>query len=298
MRRRRAALPDSLELLLDTITNAFGGILFMAILVTLLLQLNRNRLQSESTLETPPQPERLAQLRTQIQLQRKTLESQQRLLERLSPEAARALLDKAEQLRSQREALQTRITDAQRGIKAAQVAVAEAEAMPANLTAALHEARERLANEQAALRAEVASRQQTARLPRLRSTRKMEAVAALRYDRFYVLCQGFDSPRGERLNRDDFVITEQDGDTLTITPKPYAGLPVANASEFESRLRAKLWGLDPDEVYLAVIVWEDSFDSFVPLKNALVSLGFEYRLIPLRKGEAVGSGYVPDPQVQ
>src|SRR5690606_10560822 len=204
---------------------------------------------------------------TQIQLQRKTLESQQRLLERLSPEAARALLDKAEQLRSQREALQTRITDAQRGIKAAQVAVAEAEAMPANLTAALHEARERLANEQAALRAEVASRQHTARLPRLRSTRKMDAVAALRYDRFYVLCQGFDSPRGERLNRDDFVITEQDGDTLTITPKPYAGLPVANASEFESRLRAKLWGLDPDEVYLAVIVWEDSFDSFVPLKN-------------------------------
>ena len=40
MRRRRSGGDgdDSLELLLDTITNAFGGIVFLAILVIILLQ--------------------------------------------------------------------------------------------------------------------------------------------------------------------------------------------------------------------------------------------------------------------
>ena len=38
MSNRRRAGDSSLELLLDTITNTFGGILFLAILVSLLLR--------------------------------------------------------------------------------------------------------------------------------------------------------------------------------------------------------------------------------------------------------------------
>ena len=38
MSRRRSRKQDSLELLLDTICNTFGGVLFIAILVVMLLQ--------------------------------------------------------------------------------------------------------------------------------------------------------------------------------------------------------------------------------------------------------------------
>lgn len=47
-RRRRTTSADSLELLLDTICNTFGGVLFIAILVVILL-----RMTGESEEETP-----------------------------------------------------------------------------------------------------------------------------------------------------------------------------------------------------------------------------------------------------
>lgn len=53
MSRRRRAEDSSLELLLDTITNTFGGILFIAILIALLLQTS-GREEQEAAAERPP----------------------------------------------------------------------------------------------------------------------------------------------------------------------------------------------------------------------------------------------------
>lgn len=41
-KRRSGANADSLDLFLDTICNAFGGLLFLAILLTLLVQMQSN----------------------------------------------------------------------------------------------------------------------------------------------------------------------------------------------------------------------------------------------------------------
>src|SRR5688500_11906818 len=104
MRRRRTQPPDSLDLLLDTITNAFGGILFLAILVVLLMQKNRHRFDS-SVNEDPGAPERLAQLRTEIAIRRRTLESQSQLMSQLSLTTARELLDELKVATNRRDGL-------------------------------------------------------------------------------------------------------------------------------------------------------------------------------------------------
>ncbi|MBW3599840.1 MAG: hypothetical protein KY475_21535 [Planctomycetes bacterium] len=294
--RRRSHPPDSLDLLLDTITNAFGGILFLAILVVLLLQLSRQRLASDVT-PVARDGNRLAQLHAEIEMRRRTLETQEKLLDPFSPEAAQKALDDIESLRASREALRIRIAAARDSISQLQLEVAEAEAAPVKLAEATEKAQELLATEQEALKSEIASRRQTARLPRLRSTSKLETAAVLRYGRFYLVHRNGDLIN-RRLNADDFVVTQEDGASITIVPKPYAGLPVNQTQEFKTRLRARLAGHDSRTVYLAIGVWTDSFGDFVHLKNALVELGFEYRLILLSEGEAIIQGNVANPQVQ
>jgi hypothetical protein len=298
MRRRRTNAPDSLDLLLDTITNAFGGILFLAILVVLLLQMNRHRLEAESDTETAPRPERLAQLRDEITMRRRTLESQAQRVDRLSPVTARELLDQLAAARERRDALHERLRESQGAIGQLQSAVGEAQAVAGDLAAALREARESLTAAQEALTSEIASRQQTARLPRLRSTRKIEVPAVLRYDRVYLIYRDSGFALFRRLNTDEFVVIEEDGGRFTATPKPYAGLTVEATEQFPSRLRQRLASHRKDDIYLAVAVWPDSFGSFVHVKNTLVQAGYEYRLILMENGQSLVQGDVANPLVQ
>lgn len=87
------------------------------------------------------------------------------------------------------------------------------------------------------------------------------------------------------LNTDDFVIVDDGIQRITATAKPYAGIP---AQELSARptLVARLKAFNPHEHYLAVIVWEDSFEACQEFKNVMVDLGFEYRLILLPEGES------------
>ncbi len=53
MKRRRTGQASSLDLFLDTICNAFGGIMFLAILLSVLVQ---NRTKQPSEVKTPQVP--------------------------------------------------------------------------------------------------------------------------------------------------------------------------------------------------------------------------------------------------
>jgi len=52
-RRRRNGSESSLELLLDTICNTFGGVLFLAMLISLLLAQSRRRTEADETAADP-----------------------------------------------------------------------------------------------------------------------------------------------------------------------------------------------------------------------------------------------------
>ena len=46
----------------------------------------------------------------------------------------------------------------------------------------------------------------------------------------------------------------------------------------------------PGRDYLAIAIWEDSFDVFLTLKKALISKDFQYRLILVREGDSITTG--------
>ena len=93
MSRRRAVKQDSLELLLDTICNTFGGVLFIAIMVVMLLQ---NAGQGPETVVPAPSPEelearteQLATLSAEVLRQQQIQASQTSLVDSLVPDTVR-----------------------------------------------------------------------------------------------------------------------------------------------------------------------------------------------------------------
>lgn len=125
-----------------------------------------------------------------------------------------------------------------------------------------------------------------ARLPHLHSTDKREIGLILRYNRLYVWHDY--GKHGSRLglNTDDFVVVEDHRDYIEATPKPYAGTPIAGGDS-RATLASKLRQFNAVKECFALAVWDDSFESFQTLKNLIIELGFNYRLIPIVTGEGV-----------
>ena len=194
MRRSITADAGSLELLLDTICNTFGGVLFISILVVVLLNMTSKQLAVD-----PPSRNAQAELlevRELLQDSKKemsrltaTLAQQERLQEHIFDEPElEGQVDKLEMLRKtcqdrrdQKIALLNDIAESQievnviaQELKNRENAIADAEQKLKALDARLHQ--------------EVETRTQTARLPTPRHTRKAEIAFFLRGGR---LCSYF-----------------------------------------------------------------------------------------------------------
>lgn len=67
---------------------------------------------------------------------------------------------------------------------------------------------------------------------------------------------------------------------------PGAG-PVNQQDETKRQIRERLRQFDPSDVYMVVVVRQDSFPHFRILRDVLIEMGFEYRLMPMLDGMAV-----------
>ena len=150
--------------------------------------------------------------------------------------------------------------------------------------------RERLVQSMIQLRddtARTATVSTTGRAPRERDTDKIEFGVMLKYGRMYLM---HDYRTGEReVNTKDFVLTPGLLNN-TAEPKPNAGLDLKDRSLSAADLRRYLASHPAREWYPCLVVHPDSFQEFLTLKAVLVSLGYEYRLMPTNKGVLDGGG--------
>jgi hypothetical protein len=310
MARRVRDRDSSLELLLDTITNTFGGILFIAILVSLMLRSTSQHASQEAARHEPMSPleqarleNRINGLRTDVEVLTKRIAAapparaaggesvSMRGLEAAAAALQAALDDRAEaaasmlelqrqaaESRAQAAALGTEQATAEARLAAAEQKVTVAKEEAARLAAAV------LALEEAA--AKVVER--TVGLPNLRPSAKEQVGLYLRFDRLFMM---HDWEGGRRLgpNTDQFVVVPVEGDDgvqQVARPKPGAGLPVAVATVRET-VRRLLAPFPPGRFVVSLIVFDDSFDVFQLVKGAIVDAGYEYRPMPLRSGQSV-----------
>lgn len=288
---RASTTSSSLELLLDTICNTFGGVLFLAILVCVLLK---------NTVVTPAPTTRQVSAQELAALERKSAEltielestlrataQQRRLMAQFTaPEQADILASFAAASESRdiavarRVELSGKVLDTRRRIKQIHDELRQ-------LDEQVELAQKARATTEEALQAEIESRTQRGALPRVRPSIKLEVGLVLRFGRIYLWHEYGLNGQRLGLNRDDFVVVEETPDGLVTAPKPYRGLPVTNDEQFNAALARLLDKFDNAEHYLAVLVWPDSFELFEILKRRLVESHFEYRLMPMPWGDSV-----------
>lgn len=305
MARRRKAQSDSLELLLDTISNTFGGVLFIAILVVILLQTSGNlRPPDERPRRADPVAlerlgNRLEVLQSEIARARESSAGQTALFDRFASEEARAMLRKRRKLReeaAQRAAKRNEmLLENGRAAEDIEEIRAEVEAVRERLAAARERAEE-LEDKIAELQAQ---RTEEARTPVLHSPGLKAPIGIiLRYGRMYVWHRYDRFGRRLGLNIDDFVVVEERDDTIVTAPLPTAGVELADTPQSRRAVRGRLQTFDPDDAYITAIVRPDSFRQFRHLRDVLVEMGFKYRLMPLSEGAPVADRGGTGGQVQ
>ncbi|PQO28217.1 hypothetical protein [Blastopirellula marina] len=296
-RRRRSNSADSLELLLDTICNTFGGVLFIAILVVILLRMTGESSDEEQTPSIAPEQfqefqNRLTSLTREISLLQKNRSGQQRLAEKFAEQEVRDQI-------ITRNTLQEAFNDLAREYNQ-QLAENAGQSHLIEKTRSenfqtdkdLQETQAKLEDLQRELVEERNSRVQKMRSPVVRSSGfKSEVGVILRYGRMYVWHRYNRAGTRLGLNTDEFVVVGKEGNSMITQPIPTAGIPLREDSFSRGKLQERLRQFSPRSNIIAVIVRPDSYRQFSILRDVLLNEGFEYRLMPMNeKAEVADRG--------
>lgn len=297
-------------MLLDTMCNAFGGIILLAVLVVLLT----SREKSQSA----PKGDSLERLQRRVALAQTNLQESLQLADSLqsrttsaSQKEQLALLDTRKQLQDEIKAIRDMAAQNAKEIDAnassdptdrlkainAQIAAAEVKKLEAknSLSATKEEARQVTEHLDALKKemAEVAARsERQLRMPREHDTDRQVVYIIVDYGRIY-LCRNLDLSR----NENDIHWTDSNG-VETADPKKAKGLdPDINAAELRTYFTAQAH----NSVYVVFITLEDSFPAFIRAKQIAIESGLPYGWVPWRPGVDGGLsfspyGYAPKPQ--
>ena len=300
---------DSLYMLLDTMCNAFGGIILLAVLVVLLT--NKEKSQSQSSSDSPEM------LQRRLTLAQTNLDESLQLEATLQAEASDGRWKQQIGLLSTRKQLQEAIQDTRDVITQdgkeletanaadpaerlkflnSQLATAQAKKLEVQndldaTTENIKRLRQRLADMENQVTAKLDDLQRPLRLPMEHETDKRVVYVIVRYGHIY-LCRNSDLSRNET----DINWTSS-LDSETADPIPGRGIdPTLNPSEFKGFLNDQ----SSAAIYLVFCVFEDSFPAFICTKQITVDAGFAYGWEPFRRADGpvtfAEQGHTPKPQ--
>jgi hypothetical protein len=309
MNLRRKTPPDSLYLLLDTLCNAFGGIILLAVLVVLLT--SKEKTQSSKAADSQEM------LQRRLAIAQTDLQKSQQLAASLKAKANDERFKQQVALLSTRKDLQdaiqqTKDTVAQSGkdldtasavdpserlkFLNAQLAAAQAHKLDAkNSLAAAEENTQRLKQRLADLERQVTAKldelQRPLRLPKEHETGKRVIYIIVRYGHIY-LCRNFDLSRNE---------TDIDWTTTLTgeTAEPRRGMGIDPTGSTAGLINF-FKNMSDDSVYVAFCVYEDSFPAFIRAKQLASDSGLAYGWEPFQISDGPVSfgavGHTPKPQ--
>jgi len=289
-KRRRVSNSDSLDLFLDTICNAFGGLLFLAILLTLLVQM-RSHDDSGSSQKVVSQVEieRLALEVKTAQRRREELSAQVAKLSQLAGKMdASPLQQKAnaiEELQKKLEPLLSQIQSESQLVESMLREMREIEEQMANLEVELPRAREDLAQAKKNLSDSLTSRQQSVEAPVERMTLKSAICLLMRYNRVYLV---FRDDMNLAVNT-EHVEDVSSGKNITVRPTPSKGWDITSDAGLE-RFKTLLVDTSPEDRFVSIAVWPDSYGNFEKIKSIMIERNFNYELLPLTTQEKISYG--------
>lgn len=261
MKRRRHSNPDSLELLLDTMCNTFGGIIMIALLIALL---SRDASSENST----QQPENLQRQTESIEQQTTEADRlRQRLLQGSDPNISQTfkLLSDRDELRQQIESRRANIQSNQSVLASIPfIDPAEIERLQSELESRTNE----LKILQQQIERDTQARQRALRLPRERAIAKKTHYLIVRYGKIYPVHTLREGQR--ELNTQTLAWSQSPGGE-TASPKREMGLDTATGLP----ILARLFNDIPSQTYsIHFLVYADSFPAFLAARQ--IPLGRNY----------------------
>ncbi len=287
MSRRSHDPPSSLELFLDTICNTFGGIMFLAILLSVLVQ-NRvkNPIETSSEMHvSPEQAHSLAMRAEQLRDKCAQLGDLIRELGELQPRPEDSDLDElSSELQKNRKLLADELR--KQGTLANQLneqlarnsAIAEAQS---EIERNAREATKSLIDEQRRLQEQINKRIEVLQLPRVETANKRVVILLMKYKRVYRLFAYGNNPDSDQLK-----VLRDTTKELKVEPKRDAGWNLSDAAQKEE-LRSFLAEYPSTSFAIRAFVWPDSFDSFAELKAIFLRDQFQYELDPYSSGDSI-----------
>ena len=309
MNRKNVQSEGSLDLLLDTICNTFGGVVFIALLVVLLLRLSPIKqlsasVQSSSAIRAALQwqealqsnHELLADLQSQItevalrwddsvMTELKELQEMEKKELQLKQELGDSLLtlveteDKIYNVKASLEVLENKRTHAEkiRAETAADVSTLE------NALQTLTVQNNQI--ESSILPPSTLDR--PVELPIEQNDNNNQISLFVKFGRLYF---PFDSTNN--INTSDFLI-ERGWLHNVAKPKPFKGIPINGNGDPTPEIAQRLSRFPPSNYFVHIVICRDSFDYFQGLKAQLSQLGYRYHLTPLGVDGFVETGSGP-----
>ena len=309
MSLRRKTPSDSLYLLLDTLCNAFGGIILLAVLVVLLT--SKEKTQSSKVADSQEMLQRrLTIAQTDLQKAQQLATSLQAKANDQRVKQQVSLLSTRKDLQNAIQQIRETVTQTSKDLDTAsavdpserlkflnaQFAVAQAHKLEAknSLTAAAENTKrlkQRLADMERQVTTKLDELQRPLRLPKEHETGKRVIYIIARYGHIY-LCRNSDFSRNE---------TDIDW-TTTLTgesAEPKRGLGI-DPTRSTAGLINFFKNMADDSVYVAFCVYEDSFPAFIRAKQLASDCGLAYGWEPFQIADGPVTfsavGHTPKPQ--
>ncbi len=309
MNLRRKTPSDSLYLLLDTLCNAFGGIILLAVLVVLLTSKEKSQSSTASDSQEMLQ-RRLALAQTNLQ---QSLQLNASFNAKANDAAWKEQMDLLSTRKDLQEALQKTlnvIAQTSKELEAAnaadpsdrlkflnaELALTQARKLAAqnSLSAAMENVkrlRQRLVAMEQQVTAKLNELQRPLRLPMEHETGKRVIYIIVHYGRIYP-CRNADLSRNETdINWSSRL------DSENAEPIQGKGIdPWQNVGALNSYFNSQ----SGDSVYVVFCVFEDSFPAFIRAKQSAISSGISYGWEPFRNVDGpvafAEHGHTPKPQ--
>lgn len=289
--RRDTTTADSLDLLLDAISNAFGVILLIALLVSMQLQIvSSKEMQTLRQLQEDPDRLKVAELKKEIQdllgtiqlldALRSAQKNSEKILEDVgSAEDASELAKLKKQLGGllkTQTALENERKSLQEQAKFEQLSREARKTEVATRQSQLKELRKEIASDRR-------RRTRESSPPAIRSVGTMELTVLLRYGRLYKMYEGSGASY-EPINFDDMVVVNESWLSTRITPNPAAGTPVDDEVSADQWVHRQLRKSPPENFHVGLIAWDDSFQFYPEVRSALRKRGYRLRILPAEAG--------------
>lgn len=282
MSRRKFVIPDSLELLLDTICNTFGAVIFISMLLSLLVKekgtsQEGSGIADEITHSIAARNHEIVEARSRQQVLALQVAQQQEVIRRFVSSESSRMAAEIKQATANRVQLLGAKSDAVENVTNTESKSLSMEAELENQKQQLQGLERENTNLLEAVQNAVTLSSRTARVPRVRQTQKQGIVYMLHDARLHRTS----TPSG-RIDDEDCIQRQENG-TVRIIPRPQAGLPISGP---DAAIRGKFQGIQEVRQFVRLFVSQNSFAQFIPVKDSLISLGLEYEVILFDKNQA------------